>query len=179
MIAATWNDSFVLAIYPTARGFGWVILAGPRKAIDHGLCTSKGKGKNEACLSRIRKLFSKRRFEAVVLEAYNADPDLRSQRVQVLCDAIVALAGERNAEVAIFSRAQVAETFGEAGEQTRDEIAQAVARELPMLELRLPEKRGPGDSEDKRRAIFIAGALGLTYYQNGATALLDEKRNAA
>ena len=50
---------------------------------------------------------------------------------------------------------------------------------MPTLRTHLPDKRKHWNGEDKRLSVFAAAALVLTYYRNGATALLNDLRNAA
>jgi hypothetical protein len=43
----------------------------------------------------------------------------------------------------------------------------------------LPDRRKIWDGEDRRLSVFSAAAVVLTHYQNGATAFLNDLRNAA
>jgi hypothetical protein len=82
------------------------------------------------------------------------------------------------AEVDCLKRSDVQKTFEFVGAKTRDEVAEAVAAHVPTLRAHLPNRRKQWNGEDKRLSVFAAAALVLAHYHNGATALLDEKRNA-
>lgn len=167
-----------LGIYPTSRGFGWAVFDTPFSLVDAGLFT-EFRHKNEACLDRITFLIAKHEPQAVVLEDFEGRESRRHHRIRGLCRSIQTVAVDRGHGVAVYSRDDVRETFADEGAATRDDIAAAVARRVPALRHRLPPPRTAYDSEDKRLAIFNAAALVLTHYRNGATALLDELRDAA
>ena len=58
MIALAPRQELTLAIYPTARGFGWAALAGPLAPYDGGLFEAP-KDKNRVCLARIEELLER------------------------------------------------------------------------------------------------------------------------
>lgn len=168
----------VLAVYPTARGFGWACFDGPFTLFESGLYTVH-KDKNAACLRKVERLLGRLKPETLVLEAFDKQSSLRSTRIRRLSLAIVSLAADRGHEVAVFKKTEVQAAFAGVGARTRHEIALAIGRHLPALAHRLPKDRKNGDSEDKRLAIFNAAALALAHYHYGAAALLDDLRNAA
>lgn len=178
MIALS-DRALVLGLHPTSRGFGWAALDGPFSAFDHGLFTTKGREKNQRCLAQVEHLIEQFAPECLVLESFDAKSSVRSKRIRELCLAIVSRAAERGLTLAVYPRADVQDAFAALGARTRDEIAQVVARHLPMLAVRLPKKRGAGDSEDKRLAIFNAAALALTWYHFGTLGLFDDLSKAA
>lgn len=173
------DRSLVLGIHPTARGFGWAALDGPFAVFDHGLFTTEGPEKNERCLAEFIRLIDEFTPDCLVLESFDTKSSQRSGRIRELCLSLVSLAADRDLTLAVYSRADVLEAFAGTRARTRDEIAQAVARTLPALAPRLPEKRGAGDSEDKRLAIFAATALVLTWYHFGTLGLFDDLSRAA
>lgn len=167
-----------LGLYPTARGFGWACFDGPFTVFESGLFTVH-KDKNAACLRKVEALLERLAPETLVLEAFDARSSLRSPRIRRLCLSIVSVAADRGLDLAIFTKADVERAFGGVGARSRDEIAHAVARQLPGLQHRLPKNRKNGDSEDKRLAIFNAAALVLTHFHFGSAGLLDSLRDAA
>lgn len=173
------DRALVLGIHPASRGFGWVVLDGPFAAFDHGLFTTKGREKNQRCLAQVDRLIEQFAPECLVMEAFDAKSSMRSARIRELCLAIVTCAAERGLTLAVYPRADVQEAFAAVGAKTRDEIAEVVARHLPMLVIRLPKKRGAGDSEDKRLALFNAAALVLTWYHFGSLGLMEDLSKAA
>lgn len=162
-----------LAIHPDRRGFGWVAFSGPFVVHDFGRPTTRH-DKNAACLERVETLLERFHPETVVLESFDRPYSLRPARTTRLCRAIAALAADRGAEVAIYTRADVAACFLDVGARTRDEIAQAVARHVDALRDRLPTRRKPWSAEDPRMALFSAAALVLTHYRLGASTLFDQ-----
>lgn len=117
--------------------------------------------------------------ETVVLETFDSRSSQRSERVRRLCLSVVSLATLQGIDVAVFTRGDVRSAFGSIGAKTRHEIAEAVARGVPALAHRLPEKRKVWNSEDKRMSIFASAALVLTHYHFGANRLFDDLRDAA
>lgn len=168
----------VLGVHPTSRGFGWAVFENPFTLHSFAVYTARG-DKNAGCLRKLAWLLKRYEPEAVVLEAFDKESSLRSERIRKLCLLMVALAAEHAAEMAVYSRQDVQRCFSVVEARSREEIAEAVARHLPALRPHLPPKRRPWDSEDKRLAVFTASALVLTHYQNGAAALLDDLRDAA
>lgn len=173
--------ALTLGVYPTARGFGWVAFEGPFAPYDWGLCSLNRGGKpqkNERCLKRLGRILERLKPEALVLESFDATSAIRSPRIQRLCKSLIALAADRGIEVAVYSRKDIASTFRPLGVQTRDEIAEAVARHIPAFRYQLPNKRKKWESEDKRLALFNAAALVLTHYAYGASRLFEDLRQA-
>lgn len=154
----------VLAVHPSARGFGWAVFESPFLPIDWGLASARG-DKNAQCLKRLDQLLRRFTPEVLVLEAYDRHSSRRHGRIARLCAAAGELADARGVETLVFNRAEIREAFSEVGARTRREIAEAVARHLDAFRHRLPPRRRPWDSEDAREALFAAAALALTYYR--------------
>ncbi len=178
MIALT-DRAFALGIHTTARGFGWAVLEGPFSAYDHGVFTAKGRDKNQRCLARVDRLIDEFAPEVLILESFDKESSMRSKRIRELCLSIVNRAADRGIAVAVYRRSDVQEAFSGVGARTREEVADATRRNLPMLNARWPEKPAPGDGEDKRLAIFTAAALVLTWYHFGTLGLFDDLGRAA
>jgi hypothetical protein len=179
MTRLTPAKSFVMGFHPTARGFGWVVFESPLKLVSHGVYGAPRAHKNDRCLRRLRWLLSVYGPETLVIEAFDRQSSLRSERIRELCLKVVSEGAERGAYVDCLKRSDVQRAFEAVGASTRDEVAEAVARQIPTLRTHLPGRRKVWKSEDRRLAVFCAAALVLSHYQNGATALLDDLRNAA
>lgn len=175
----------VLGLFPTSRGLGWAAFNGPLSLIDFGIFTAttgrskETPSKNGQCLTRVDRLMARLMPEHIVLEVYAPDRSRRSTRVAGLCKSIETLARDRGLAVSVIPRAAVHAAFVHASKPTRDQVAAAVALSVPELAPRLPKPRRTYDSENKALAAFNAAALVLTHYENEATALLNELRNAA
>jgi hypothetical protein len=168
----------VLGFHPTARGFGWVVFENPF-TLHHSGVFHVHSNKNLRCMRKVAWLLERLKPEVIVIEAFDKQSSLRSERIRRLCLSVVTLAADRGVEVAVYRRSDISERFRTVGARSRDEIAEAVARTVRALAMRLPRRRKPWLSEHKRQSVFHASALVLTHYHNGATALLDDLRNAA
>ncbi len=100
----------------------------------------------------------------VVLEEFERAPDVRADRMQRLCRAILHLATNRGYETGTYSRAAIRTCFSCIGAVTRYEIAQTVALHIPALRHRLPRPRKFYENQDSRMAIFNASALAITHF---------------
>jgi len=178
MTAFAATKALVLGIFPNARGFGWVVFESPFNLVASGSFIAV-KQKNQACLDKIDALCGKYSPETVVLEAFDKECSKRVERIERLCRSIVSLVGDRGHELTIFKRGDVQAAFADVGARTRHEIACATARQVPAMAHRLPKPRKPWECEKRQLAVFNAAALVLTHYRYGATALLEELRNAA
>ena len=129
-----------LAIYPDRKGFGWVAFTGPFAVFDWGLACAR-RNKSAVCLAKIEALLERLSPETLVLEAFERPSARRADRLIRLSRAVSALAADRGAEVAIYTRADIAACFLDVGAQTRDEIARAVVRHVDVFRHRLPKRR--------------------------------------
>jgi hypothetical protein len=102
----------------------------------------------------------------LVLEDYEGRSSRRATRIQKLIDAMNALAAQEGVATVSFSRAEVRARFSSAGVATKRHIAQAIVREFPELEPRLPPVRRIWMSEDVRMNIFDAAALAMTFFDS-------------
>jgi Holliday junction resolvasome RuvABC endonuclease subunit len=178
MTRALSHRPLVLGVHPTSRGLGWVVFENPFALHSFGVYTPRG-DKNTGCLRKVAWLLERLEPEVFVLEAFDKQSSVRSERIRRLCLSMVSLAAERGAEVEVYKRGDIEACFATVGARSREEIAEAVSRHLPALRAHLPKRRKQWDGEDKRLSVFCASALVLTHYHNGAAALLDDLRNAA
>lgn len=172
MRAAPIPRSLVLGIYPNVRGFGWVAFEGPFALYDFGLVFVQA-DKNRRCLEHFERLLTRLEPEAVVLEAFPENVR-RTARIVTLQRAFVASALSRGIETAMHPHGEVQAMFSPVGARSRQEIALAVARQVPGLGHRLPRKRRAWHCEDRRMALFNAAALVITHFQLDANRLLKE-----
>jgi Holliday junction resolvasome RuvABC endonuclease subunit len=163
MSRAYTKDIRVLAIDPSTRGFGFVVLEGPNRLIDWGVKETKV-NKNAKSLMLIDDLIDRYQPNVIVVEDYSAKGSRRCRRVAELIDEISKLALRRKVKVSSFSRADVKQAFAESGATTKQEIAIGIAKRFPELSPRLPRFRKPWMSEDYRMSIFDAVAFGLTFF---------------
>lgn len=157
-------ESFILAIYPSARGFAFVVFEGPESPFDWGTKEFRGADKNAHSLNAIRELIERYRPDAIVIEDFTDDGTRRSSRIRGLYRSIVQLAQTECIDLFRYSKTQVRHCFGAAGLMTKYDIATAIARHIPAFGHRLPPLRKTWMSEDGRQNLFDAAALGLTHY---------------
>jgi hypothetical protein len=152
-----------LAIDPTLRGFGYALFEGPRIPLDWGSTDIRSK-QNENSLQRIKKLISYYHPEVLVLEDCSKDSSHRCDRIRILLDQIEKFAESQKIPVVKYSPDRIKEVFSFFDIHTKHQIAQKICEWLPDLNPRIPPKRKPWMSEDRRMGIFDAVALVLTYY---------------
>lgn len=169
----------ILGIHPCARGLGWAAFSDPFAVRHHGVYRVGRKNKSASCLKKVAWLFGRVQPEVLVLEAFDTESSLRSQRIRKLCLDIVNLAADCGIEVVVYRRGEVQDAFRILEARTREEIAEAVARHVSALAPYLPGKRKEWVGEDKRLARFCAAALVLTHYHFEARQFLDGLRDTA
>ncbi len=157
------DEHRVVAIDPTSRGFGYVVLEGPGFLVDWGT-RDMARADSERALSHVAELLRHYRPDGVVVEDVAAAGARRRHRVQALIDAIGSLAASRGVAVERVSRLQVHRVFARAQATTKHRIAGVIADHFPELAPRLPPLRRAWMSEDARMSIFDAAALALTHY---------------
>ena len=164
--------SLILALHASSRGFGYVVFSGPFSPYDWGTVGAKG-DKNSVCLKKLEQMLDRFSPETLVLEEAHSVAN-RSERIARLYKAIVALCQGRSIDVAIYRLGDIKSCFATIGARNRQEIAEAVARQIPALDHRVPKPRKQWQSEHRRMPLFCAAAVGLTHYQLGASRLFDE-----
>jgi hypothetical protein len=155
------NPKRVLAIDPTSRGFGFVVLESPTTPIDWGVKAIRPK-EEARTLAKVSELIRHYRPEIIVLEDYKGSR--RCGRIQNLIERICRLSQAEGLKSRRIPGSRVKRVFHTFRARTKHEIAHAVAQQIPELAPRLPRYRKPWMSEDYRMAIFDAAALALTYF---------------
>lgn len=156
------EDSLILAIFPSVRGFGFALFHGAWIPIDWGFRHVDG-DKNQRSLAKVRKLIEDYAPDIVLLENHAGDGSRRSPRIKSLIDDIADSAQQQGLRVARYSRDQIRECFAEFDAVSKYEIAQAISRSLPEFPSQLPPERKIWLPEDPRMSIFDAVSLVFTY----------------
>lgn len=148
----------VLAVDPTHRGFGYVVLEGPDRLVDWGLCQLRG-GQGSDAVHRVRDLI--RRFvpDVLVIEDASHCDCRRSQRVRRLLHDVAIAAATLEIRTHLVPATVVRARFASLGAKNKDAVARILAVQFPELALSLPPRRKPWKSEDERMAIFDAAAF--------------------
>jgi hypothetical protein len=153
----------VCAIHPSTKGFGYAVFEGPGTLVDWGVRAIRKRQKNLSSLTKVRDLLTFYRPDVLVLEDYQGRGSRRAKRIQALINLIAAHAAEKRMTTASYSRADMRASFGLT---TKREIAEAIVREFPELEARLPPVRKIWMSEDARMNIFDAAAFAITFFES-------------
>lgn len=153
----------ILAIAPSTKGFGFVVLEGQETFVDWGVRTAKG-DKNAQSLAKVKKLITQYQPGTLVLEDASAKGSRRSSRIRRLAQQMVKMAATLKVSAKLFSRDQVVKTFFTDGQGTKHLLAEIMAKQFPeQLGLQLPPKRKPWKNEDSRMGIFDAVALAMVF----------------
>jgi len=151
----------ILALSPSSRGLGYAVMEPPATLVDWGVKSVKG-DKNTDCLRHVLTMMTLYHPDLLVLEDALSKGSRRSPRIQKLCEQIVTVARNSQADVRVIPREKVRQRFFEDGMGSKHELAQQLAARFPEeLGTRLPPKRKPWMSEDTRMDIFEAVALAL------------------
>jgi hypothetical protein len=151
----------IIAFYPNARGFAYVILEGSCSPVDWGMSDLPRTGKTQQCRRRLSILLDRYKADALVLRKIRrrTHGDEGAEIIQVLTD----LAKKRGIPTACISRKQIRKTFAHLGSPTRYAIVEAIAKHLPILHSFVPGRRKIWNGEDRRMGLFDAAALALTF----------------
>ena len=165
------RDKLLLAIYPTTRGFGFVVFEGRDRTIDWGVKDARG-DKNRKALAKIEELVAWYRPDMLVLENAHGPTSRRADRIRQLNVLVIEFAKAWRIPVRQYTRSDIKAAFADRKASTRYEIAEAVSRELPDLAPWLPAPKKIWMSEDRWLGMFDAAALALTFYdtQNNSRA---------
>lgn len=158
------RSGLVLAVFPSSRGFGWVLFEGPMALVNWGIASVKT-NRSAWCMTRFGRLLDMYRPEAVVLEANEGPKATVPGRVGILLQDMKGFAASRAIDVHAYSRAEVAATLVADESANRSDVARVVADLLPILRDRLPPPRRKWQAIDERRCLFDAAALGITHYR--------------
>jgi len=151
----------ILAVDPTAKGMGYVVMEGPDDIIDWGT-THTIIGKNSFVRRKVQRLIEYCSPDVLVIE--DAAQGRRCSRVLKLLEALEKLARTLGLRVVKIARGTLHETFANFGATNKHEISCRLTEYYPQLTRLLPDKRKIWEAEDARYGVFDAAALGFTYY---------------
>lgn len=155
------NRSRLLALDPTSKGFGFVVIEG-EELIDWGVNGVKG-DRNKESLHKIGGLIDRYKPDVIVMEHYDTKSRRRTIRTKELIRELKKLAQRKGIQYRSISRSQIRAAFVRFGATTKHQIAVDIAKRFPELVPSLPRLRKPWMSEDERMSIFDAAALALTH----------------
>jgi hypothetical protein len=156
------KPELVLSIFPSASGFGYAVFEGPQSLVDWGVKSVHSSQKNLESLQKARDLLNFYDPDTVVLEDYEGHGSRRAKRIRTLINSMAAYAQREGISTTSFSRSELRACFGLGSKR---QIAEAIAREFPELEPRLPPVRKIWMSEDRRMSMFDAVSLAVTFFE--------------
>jgi Holliday junction resolvasome RuvABC endonuclease subunit len=153
----------ILAIAPTARGFGYCVME-DEAILECGYKGVRG-NKNRTAVSKIEKLMRQFLPDVVVLQDVNVKESRRAPRIKALHRKIVRLAANHNCKVKLFSGMQLRDALLDDSKGTKHEMAAMLAQRFPAeLALKMPRKRRAWENEDGRMDMFDAVELAVVFW---------------
>ena len=157
------EQSRILAVSLSSRGFGYAVMEENSRLIDYGKKIINKK-KNARSLVQIEKLIARNQPTALVLQDVNAKGSRRVPRIKRLHRNVVALAKHHKIKMGKISGTELRTALLGDAKETRHEMAEILAQQFPdELASRLPPKRKFYNSEDARMDIFMAVAISISY----------------
>jgi len=154
----------VLALYPTTRGFSFVLFESPLSPFDWGVRTITDANKNEGVLSAVENLLERYVPDALVIEDVSSWESRRTSRVRRLYARIAELASAKGYALYAYDKSAIRHTFSPFAATRKHDIARVIALHIDCLAPKLPPKRKIWLPQDPRQSLFDAAALGLTFY---------------
>lgn len=150
----------VLAIDPTYRGFGYVILEGADRLVDWGVCEVRT-DKSRVILEKIATLVRMFDPDVLVVEDVSHHQCKRRDSARMLVNAIVAMARRLGTMVQCVPAVMVRALYREHGAMNKDAVARLIVLEFPESERLLPRPRKIWMPESPQMAVFDAMAFAL------------------
>ena len=153
----------ILAIAPTARGFGYCVME-DGAILECGYKGVRG-NKNGKSVFKIEKLMKQFLPDVVVLQDVYAEGCYRAPRIKALHRQVVGLAEQHKCKVTLFSGKQLRRSLLDNEKGTKHEMAELLAQKYPVeLAGKLPPKRRPWENEDGRMDMFDAVGLAMVFW---------------
>ena len=153
----------ILAIAPTARGFGYCVME-DGAILEWGYKGAK-KNKNVKSVAKIEKLMNQFLPSDMVLQDLDATGCRRAPRIKSLHRQIIELAAKQKCKIKFFSGNQLRDALLGDDKGTKHEMAELLARKYPVeLAGKLPPKRRPWENEDGRMDMFDAVGLAAVFW---------------
>lgn len=154
----------VLSIYPTTRGYSYVLFSSPLSPHDWGNKDIKKDVGSAKCIESIKEMLTRFRPDVLVVEDIHERETKRTIRLKRICKAIKPAAADLSIDIAVVSRRNVRAAFAFFGATNKLEIASVIAEKIEAFAPRMPKARRSWEGQDPRMALFDAASRGLTYY---------------
>lgn len=160
------GGSQILAVYPFARGFAFVLFDGPLSPFDWGVREIKVKRRNVKTVQQVKALIDRYRPECIVLEEIRTRNPKRTSRIRKLYHMLTHMASAEYTDVVWIASKNIRQHFIQVGAVTKYDRAQVIATQIPAFAHRMPRVRKAWMSADPRQSLFDAAALGLVYFNS-------------
>jgi hypothetical protein len=158
----------VMAVYPNARGFAYVIFGRADFPLDWGVSELPAQERLRLSLDRFSHLLDRYDLDIVLLR--NVPEGSRGKRLVKLVQAMDELARRRRARTIRISAQQARHAFAHVEPPTRYLIAQEIAERIPAFGPLLPPRRKIWIGESGRMGLFDAAAIALTFFASNKAA---------
>jgi len=153
----------VLAVDPSAKGFGFVVLEKePLQLVDWGVASCRRRG-SAPCFGRLSSLIEQYKPAALVID----DPSEAKTPRRVALGAFLIQLSEHledsGVPTRLYRRSEVMKAFSSIGARTKSDVVQALVDRFPELASRVPRPRQIWEGEDARLSIFDALALAMLH----------------
>lgn len=155
--------TLILAFYPHARGFAYVLFEGRDFPVDWAMSDVRTNQKLSSILPRLERLLDQSAPDVLVLRAM--EEGIGRLRSAKLHQAMSELAKRRGIPVVQISRNQIRQAFAHLTTPNRQSIAKEIARIVPWLARFAPPRRKIWNGEDRRMGLFDAASLGVTFFE--------------
>lgn len=156
----------VLAIAPSARGFGYCLMEGGAM-IEWGYKGVDG-NKNVHAMAKVGRLMKHYSPDGIVLQDINATVKgcSRYPRIKILHRKMAELAAKRKCQIALISGESLRILLTGNAKGTKQQMAEILALKFPELAAKLPPKRCIWQSENCRMDLFDAVGLAAVYWMS-------------
>ena len=155
------RDLLVLALYPNARGFAYVVFEGSQSPVEWGISeVLHREGRLKMSMRRLAALFARYGPDILVLRATGNMAKASSG----IIEAAEALARVRGIQTHFLSRKEIRQTFSYLGSLSRYAIAVGIAQKIPIFAPLLPPSRKIWNGEDRRMGLFDAASLAMAFF---------------
>ena len=158
------NFPRVLSIYPSTRGYAFVLFDSPLSPADWGNREIKKDVGSAKCIESIKEMLLRFRPDVLVLEDATERETQRTLRIKRITKALQPATAELSIDIAVVSRQNVRAAFAFFGAVSKQEIAHVIAEKMEAFAPRMPRARKAWQAQDPRMALFDAASRGLTYY---------------
>ena len=154
----------VLSVYPTVRGYAFVLFDSPLSPHDWGSKAIKHDVGSAKTIASIKDMLDRFRPDVLVLEDVKERQAKRTLRLKRIVTALRPVARSLSVEVVLVKRKDVRAAFAQFGAINKLDIAKVIASKMEAFAPRMPKARKTWQAQDPRMALFDAASRALTYY---------------